>query len=352
MVDREDDTHDWLFDELEASAAAREEQPEPVPFRRAEADASEPSPDTDDPDTSPFGPDDNDELIDRWADEGQFESLQPNRNWSNVVAVLVLVGVVAVAVAGGWALLRRSEAADENATATDGEDAEAGSVLEGEPPSLDELTSDVTLPPGPAEGLRTSEHGITVVQDRFDETRREGTYAVLIDNPHDDWLAQGVQVSVDFLAADGRPLGSDSGFVEVVLPGQRVAVAALFFDAPAEPITDLRIELDVARWRETEPFGGSFAIDNVETTAAQYSGVVTRFEITSRFDEPLTDVAVTAVYRDASGRIIGGYDTFVELLEPGVPTPTEVSLLANIDLESVASTELYPVATFGFVPGE
>ena len=301
---------------------------------------------------SAIEPGGSDDLLQRWADEDQLTTVEPSRNWSNLVAVVVLVAVVGLGFLGARALLAGSEARDRAATGPAGEDAEAGSVLADDPPSLDDLTSSVTLPPGPDEGLAVAEQGITVVEDRFDATRREGTYAVLVDNPHDDWLAQGVQVQVTFLGQDGQPLGTDQGFIEVVLPSQRVAVASLFFDAPSEPVVGMDIAIDVARWRRTEPFDGGFELADVVTGPAEFSGVVTDFSITSTFDDDLTDVGVTAVYRNADGAVIGGSDTFLDLLEPGVATPAQITLLANVTIEDVASTELYPSAAYGFVPGE
>jgi len=157
-------------------------------------------------------------------------------------------------------------------------------------------------------------------------------------------------VSVTFLDEAGQPLGADDGCVEVVLPGQSVAVASLFFDAPTVPVAGLDVQVEVARWRETGEVAGGFAITEVQTNEAEFSGVRTTFLIQSNFDEPLTDVGVTAVYRAADGRIIGGYDAFVERLDPGVPTPAEIDLLANVDPAQIASTELYPTAAFGSVP--
>jgi hypothetical protein len=288
--------------------------------------------------------------LDRWADEISDESVAPRRNWSPLIAVVVVAAIIGLGYLGARTLIDRS--GDTGTTGTAGRDdgSDGASVLDADTPTLDELTSDVTLPPGPDEGLQVAAQGITIVPDRFDSNRREGTFAVIVANPHEGWLAQGVQVSVTFLDEGGSPLGSDSGFVEVVLPAQRVAVASLFFDAPTVPVASLDIAIDVARWRETGPFAGGFTVTDVQTGEAEFSGVRTTFEIRSDFDEPLVDVGVTAVYRAADGRIIGGYDTFVELLEPGVPTPAMVDLLANIDPADIASTELYPTAAFGSVP--
>ncbi len=345
-------------EQLQASRAMRrgaddhvaETTPAPEP-------APEPEPaDDDDDDGDPFHGVANDpetaRLLERWADEIQAETLEPKRNWSNVVAVLVVVAVIGLAVLGARALIAGSADDGDGAGTSTGDDGEPGSVLEEDAPTLEDLTSDVTLPPGPDTGLQVAEEGISIVPDRFDDARREGTFAVIVENPHDDWLAQGVQVTVRFLDEAGTPLGEDSGFVEVVLPGQRVAVAALFFDAPTVPVVDLDVQIDVARWRETGAIAGGFTISEVTTTEAEFSGVRTTFQIRSDFDEVLTDVGVTAVYRAADGRIIGGYDTFVDVLEPGVATPAEVDLLANIDPAQIAATELYPTAAFGSIPGD
>lgn len=289
-------------------------------------------------------------LLDRWADEIGDESVAPRRNWTPLIAVLIVVGIIGLGFLGARTLIDRSGDTGPAGTAGTGDGSDGASVLDADTPTLDDLTSDVTLPPGPDEGLQVAAQGITVVPDRFDPNRREGTFAVIIANPHEAWLAQGVQVSVTFLDEAGSPLGSDSGFVEVVLPAQRVAVASLFFDAPTVPVASLDIAIDVARWRETGPFAGGFTVTDVQTAEAEFSGVRTTFQIRSDFDEPLVDVGVVAVYRAADGRIIGGYDTFVELLEPGVPTPAVVDLLANIEPADIASTELYPTAAFGSVP--
>lgn len=292
-----------------------------------------------------------DQLLDRWTEVDHHETAEPDRDWSVLFGAVILV-VVAGLGAAAFQLFtagdRDRNTSDDPIEARD----QAASVLEGDLPSLDELTSDVTLPLGPEGGLTVGERGITIVEDRFDPARREGTFAVILENPHTGWLAQGVQVDVTFLDPSGAPLGTDGAFLEIVLPGQRVAVASLFFDAPTVPVADIAVDLDVARWRETEPFTGALTTSEVVTSEAEFSGVRTTFVLTSTFDEPLTDVGVTAVYRAADGRIIGGYDTFVDLLEPGVATPAEITLLANIDPAEVVATELFPYAGFGFVPDE
>jgi hypothetical protein len=287
------------------------------------------------------------ELLRRWEDEEHVETLHPRRNWTPllVTALVVIVGALAALVVGS--AIPDGDSAEAPA---DADEERAASVLEEEPPSLDELTSEVTIPPGPESGLSVVDKGVTVVEDRFDPARREGTFAAVIVNPHAGWIAQGVQVSVRLVDAAGATVRTEEAFVEVVLPQQEVAVASLFFDAPTVPVADLGVDLDVARWRETDAIEGGFTTGQVKTEEAEYSGVRTTFELRSSFDDELSDVGVTAVYRNGFGGIIGGADTFVDALEPGVPVPAEIALLANVPIEAVASTELYPSASFGYVP--
>ncbi len=292
-------------------------------------------------------PDDSD-LLRQWAEEDRLETLSPRRNWSPLIALVIVAAIVALMVfAVRFAL---DDDTDGAVGAPRGGDTETGSVLDEDAPTLDDLTAEVTIPPGPDTGLAVADKGVTIVEDRFDAARREGTFAAIIDNPNPDWIAQGVQVDVQFLDEAGTSVGGDSAFIELVLPSQRVAVASLFFDAPTVPVTDLAITVDVARWRESEPVAGGFTTADVATVEAEFSGVKTTFLLRSDFPEPLTDVGVTAVYRNALGFIVGGFDTFVDRLEPGVDTPVEIALLANVAVDQITSTELYPTASFGFTP--
>lgn len=335
-----------------------DEEPAPAADTSDETEQSD-EPDLPDLDDDPFAgwddlsptvdPDSRD-LLSQWADEEHVETESPLRNWSPAIAIVIALVVIVIGFLG--VRFAQGGDGDVGTSGERGDDAEAPSVIDEDPPSLEDLTSEVTVPPGPEEGLAVADKGVTIVEDRFDPERREGTFAVIIDNPHTEWLAQGVQVDVKLLDEAGAEVGGDTAFLEVVLPDQEVAVAALFFDAPTVPVADLAVTLDVARWRETGPFEGGFTIGEVITEEAEFSGVRTTFPLRSDFPDPLTDTGVTAVYRDADGRIVGGSDTFVDLLDPGVEFPVEISLLANIPLEQIATTEIYPAAGFGFVPDQ
>lgn len=301
-------------------------------------------------DLSPTIDPDSVDLLSQWAQEEHIETESPARNWTPVVvAIIALVLVVLVGLAFRWVTADRGDDGPDGAR---GEDAQAASVTESDPPSLEDLTSEVTVPPGPAEGLTVADKGVTIVEDRFDAERREGTFAVVITNPHEGFLAQGVQVDVEMIDESGAVVGTDSAFLEIILPGQTVAVGGLFFDAPTVPVVDLSVTLDIARWRETDGFEGGFTVGEPLTEEAEFSGVRTTFTLRSDFPDALRDTAVTAVYRGPDGQIVGASDTFVDLLEPGVDNDVEVSLLANIPLDAIGTTDIYPAPGFGFVPDQ
>ncbi len=301
-------------------------------------------------DLSPTIDPDSVDILSQWAGEEHVETESPKRDRTPLVIAVVALSVLALLFVG-YRFAVGDDGGGSGASGRGG-DAEAPSVTDADPPTLEDLTSEVTVPPGPAEGLTVADKGVTIVEDRFDATRREGTFGVIVTNPHSDFLAQGVQVDVAMLDATGATVATDSAFLEIVLPGQTVAVGGLFFDAPTVPVVDLAVTLDVARWRETSGFEGGFTVGETLTEEAEFSGVRTGFTLRSDFPEQLTDTAVTAIYRGPDGRIVGASDTFIDLLEPGVDTPVEISLLANIPVEAITATEIYAAPGFGFVPDQ
>ncbi len=154
---------------------------------------------------TPGGPSaETDDLLTRWADgdaDGGVDS--PRINWSGLAGPLIVCAVIAAVVLGAIVVIDRSGDDADGTTGVRSEDAEAAELLAEDPPSLEDLTADVTIPPGPAEGLAVAETGVTIVEDRFDAAQREGTFAVVIQNPPDDWQAQGVQVRVVLVGTTG-----------------------------------------------------------------------------------------------------------------------------------------------------
>ena len=192
-----------------------------------------------------------------WAEEEQLETLHPRRNWSPAHR------------RGGrgspccWPSSSPSAFALSDARRTTAPDAGAGAARAparcstSPRPSLDDLTAEVTIPPGPDIGLSVADKGVTIVEDRFDPGRREGTFAAIIDNPNPDWLAQGVQVDVQFLDEAGAA-GRRRQRVRRARParpagGGRARCSSM---PPPCPSPTLTVTVDVARWRETEPLDG------------------------------------------------------------------------------------------------
>lgn len=289
------------------------------------------------------------DILSQWADEDHVETVSPDRNWSPIVAGAFIVVALGLMVLGFVIVLSTDDAEPDQPAAGD---AGAGALIEQDAPPVAEMTADVTVPADPREDLVVADQGFTIVTDPLEPQSRVGTFAVLVQNPNDDFSARGVQVDVTFVDDTGAELGHDNAFVEVILPDQTVAVAALIFDAPSAEVADLRVDVDVARWRGGDPVDGEMQISDVTTDDAEFSGVRTTFQLRSTFSEPLRDVGVAVVYRDEAGRIVGGSDTIIDVLAPDTATPGQIALLAGLGLDTIAATELYPRLGFGVLPGE
>lgn len=279
------------------------------------------------------------ELLRRWGEIDGPETLHPSHNWSTLIAAAVVVVLVAAVV--GVVVL----AVPDDRPSTPPED-EATTLSDLGPgaPAPDEPTTDLTEPPAPADGLTVAERGVTVVADRFDASRREATFGAVVVNPNPGWTARGVQIGVELLDEAGNATRRDDAFIEIVLPDQRVAVAGLLFDAPAEPVVDVGLRIDVARWEETGPVAGGFTTADIVTAEADLTGLRTTFDLRSEFPAAVSDVRVTAVYRDDAGAVVAGADTVIGRLEPNVTTPAEIALPTPVPADRVAGTELYVTA--------
>lgn len=255
-----------------------------------------------------------------------------------LVVVLAACGDVADTAAGGdpdsdvvrsATTETAAEGSDDVAPSPEPE-AEAPEVTEPEPPE----------PPEPArQDLVIGEKGFSVVPSEYDEATRYLSYAALVTNPNPDThVATYVDVNVSFTDAAGTVVKTASETIAVLLPGQTVAVGDTLIDAPAE-VAGMDVQVRPDGWEEVDEPLGAFEVRDVTHTVGEF-GATTTGTIASTFADDIESPRVVAVYRDASGAIVGGDFTYADFVPAGSDIGVEVS--AYTELPNVASAELYP----------
>jgi hypothetical protein len=229
---------------------------------------------------------------------------------------------MAAVVAGAVALLAAGVLAGSFLTGG-GRDDTGGAVATAPPAVQEPATSAPTrtagsAAPGPATAsVRVAGQGFSRLRPEPGEDP-EVSYAVVLANPTSDQVATEVRVLVAFTDRAGRPLATEDGEVDVLLPGQSGALAGQTEVIAAA--ARMRVQVAVVRWQPAGAATGRLTVDGARTSAAA-GRVTTTGTLRSTFATDLADVQVVAVYRDGAGRILGGEQGDVDLVPAGGSVP-------------------------------
>lgn len=254
------------------------------------------------------------------------------RNWGRIalIAVGALIVLAILAYFGG-----------QGGTAADPSESQESQGAASTP----EPTPTATPRPTPAPAARVD---LVLADSGFTAFSSDGysSYAVIIENPNLEWVAQRVEVSVTFYDAAGTILSVENDFLTAILPGGRGAIGSTAFDAGTATRMEVVIQpVDESSWFRVEPNStGDYAFENVTTTRDEFGGHTTTGLIRSTFQEAQESVEVTAVWRNSAGTIVGGDFTFVDTVPAMGEATFELSTFATFS--DLAQTEMY--ADLGF----
>ena len=146
-----------------------------------------------------------------------------------------------------------------------------------------------------------------------------------------------MRITIDFLDADGGFLAGQELFVQV-LPGQRTAIAGEAFGAGRARSITVNLPEDTTAFEAFADADQSFAVSRIETDREDGLNR-TRGQVISRFASTQTSVQLTAVYRNAAGRILGGAVGGLESIAPGARQPFEI--IDSAPFRNIAETEVF-----------
>jgi hypothetical protein len=179
-------------------------------------------------------------------------------------------------------------------------------------------TAGPTGPPVPAaqapDGgtVRVVEKGLSSMKDR--DGKEMVSYGIVVENTSKDAVAVKTSATVRIIDAAGKAITDRTARatdvqreIGVVFPGQRVGIGGdTYVDRPGA--ATLTIEIGAAMWLPP----GNRVIPVAKATAGEvkteHSGgsAALTFTVTSEYDDLLDDPSAQAVFRDPSGKIVGG----------------------------------------------
>jgi hypothetical protein len=177
--------------------------------------------------------------------------------------------------------------------------------------------------PTPAEGaflpLVVDDYGYTGV---FGDAGDFATFGAVFSNPNTEWAVYRMLVQINFFATDESFLGGAEAAV-TVLPGQTTALSGQAFGAGQAVRMVVGVPDDATPYL---PFSssGSVAVDDVQLESTD-AGVLIDGSLTSSLTSDQGYLQLYAIYRDASGAIVGGSTGAIESIPAGATVPFEIA---------------------------
>ena len=181
---------------------------------------------------------------------------------------------------------------------------------------------------------------LEVLESGFGPTAADPTtasYGAIFRNPNTAWAAVRMELHVDFLDASGGFVTGEN-VVVTVLPGQTTAIGGASHGAGGAASMRIVPPDDPTAFQQRAPTPEAFATDDVATTVDGGQATTTG-RLTSTFTTAQTFVQLAAVYRDASGAMVGGASGGVASVAAGGSAEFEIADAAPAAV--VASTEVY-----------
>lgn len=188
-------------------------------------------------------------------------------------------------------------------------------------------------PPSPApepEALRLEAQG-------FGQDGRNLGYAFIVENPNPGLSVESSQYQLAAYDANGTVVETDSGYIELLLPGQKLGIGGTLYLDEGVTVSKIEVQLSEGEAVPSDPLP-TFTVDAVSHTPGQFSSHVTGV-VTSPYKRAIENVRVSAVIYSASGEIIGGGSSFLNFVPAHGSSGVDVLVASAPD---VASVELYP----------
>lgn len=180
---------------------------------------------------------------------------------------------------------------------------------------------------------------VKVMASGFGQEGTQGAYGFLVENQSSNTAIEDSQYQVTAFAKDGTVRATDSGYIELLLPGQKIGVAgSLSLSSDDDIIDNVVVQLKAGDRTPSEQ-QATFTSDKVTYLKGSYSSKITGV-IKSPYKKDASQLRVSALAFDGSGAIIGGGFTYLDFVPAEGQAAVEVSVITN---GQPVTTELYAV---------
>jgi len=179
---------------------------------------------------------------------------------------------------------------------------------------------------------------ITIVQQGFGQDGNNLGFAFIVSNPNEGFSVESSQYQLAAYDAAGAVVKTDSGYIELLLPGQTLGVGGSVYVDDGVTVDKVEVQISPGDVVAAGPLP-TFSVDKAVYTPGGFSSQVTGI-ITSPYKRAIENVRVSAVLYNTAGDIVGGGSTFLNFIAAGGTAGTLVPVNGS---KEVAKVELYPM---------
>jgi hypothetical protein len=171
------------------------------------------------------------------------------------------------------------------------------------------------------------------------KVRSQVAYGFIVSNPNTNLLIESSQYQTAVYDAEGRVLAAGSGYIDALLPGEKLGIGDSFYlpDNVSATKTTLVVQISTGKATQSD-LKPIFIVTNTKFKDDKFSPKVTAV-IKNQLKKKIENFKVYALAYDAKGAIIGSGYTYIDFVPSGGQTPIEVRM--NVS-GKVAKIEVYP----------
>lgn len=152
-------------------------------------------------------------------------------------------------------------------------------------------------------------------------------YSVILHNPNEDKAIEFPEFRITARDSSGAPLATEEQTLSIIYPKQDFVFASMAFDVDEVPATVDVETLDAEEYNIKK----TSMLENSEYTPLSITNAAFRTdsivgEIQNNNDYEIENGVVTVIFRDDSGKLIGGESTFVDSIKTSAATPFDISI--------------------------
>jgi hypothetical protein len=178
---------------------------------------------------------------------------------------------------------------------------------------------------------------LALVTKGYGQDKNEIGFGFIVENPNTALAVERSQYQIAAYDKAGTVLKTDSGYISLLLPGQKLGMAGTVSVPEGTVVDRFDVQVKPGEFEESDALP-SFTTENVAYQAGEFSSKVLGV-IKSPYKQDVDEVHVAAIVYDDKGAIIGGGFTFVSFVPANGQAAVEVSVTTA---GKPAKVELHP----------